>query len=136
MNFVLDASIALKWYYRETDSPQARLAYDRISRGSHFAVAPFLLYIEVTNALITRRKVPETVAKQVLADLHNLPLETVPYSQTIAESAIELTIKYSLTVYDAIYLALAKNTDIPLLTADNRLIEADPKSCLTLDDLV
>lgn len=135
MNLVIDASIALKWYYQEADSPQALQLRDQIINGQIFAIVPFLLFVEVANVLAARRKIPAAVVNRVLDDLAALPMEVVPYHHAMAKAAVALADQHRLSVYDGLYVALAQQTNIQLLTEDTALLNALPNHCRRLEEL-
>lgn len=135
MNLVIDANIALKWYYQEADSPQALQLREQIINGQIFAIVPFLLFVEVANVLVARRKIPAAVVNRVLDDLAALPMEVVPYHHTMAKAAVALADQHRLSVYDGLYVALAQQTNIQLLTEDTALLGALPDHCRRLEEL-
>lgn len=120
---VVDASVILKVYVNEKDSPRALALIER--RDLAFE-APDLLPIEVTNALIRREKdelLPSTIIEQALEDLPVLLPYLTPTS-LLLEPAI--TIARALLhhpIYDCIYLALAESLNVPFVTADEKLIK-------------
>ena len=125
MGFVLDASIAAAWVLPDeepvdTDELLARLAIDG-------AAAPSLFWYEMRNILIvaTRKgRLPEGEAGQALARLRRLPIETVDMTLSGDATAIDLAERRGLTAYDAAYLLLALERELPLATADKALARA------------
>ena len=135
MNLVIDANIALKWYYQEADSPEALKLREQIINGQIIAIVPFLLFVEVANVLVARRKVPGRVVAQVLDDLAALPMEVVPYHHVMAKAAVALADQHRISVYDGLYAALAQQSAIKLLTEDTALLSALPNHCRRLGEL-
>ncbi|MFY9484536.1 MAG: type II toxin-antitoxin system VapC family toxin [Patescibacteria group bacterium] len=135
MNLVIDANIALKWYYQEADSPEALKLREQIINGQIIAIVPFLLFVEVANVLVARRKVPGRVVAQVLDDLAALPMEVVPYHHVMAKAAVALADQHRISVYDGLYVALAEQSAIKLLTEDTALLSALPNHCRRLEQL-
>lgn len=117
--FVLDASIAVKWYsaYGEDDLARADELLQVYVEGSCEFMAPTLIVYELGNALRFNPnfKVPDI--KRAMKDFFDLQITLEDPSQFM-NSAIDLAFKYSLTVYDAVYAALSQITGIPLITAD------------------
>lgn len=85
---------------------------------------PHLADVEVTQAL--RRFVREgdldaLTAEEALEHLRSLDLERHPHEPLLGRV---WALRDRLTVYDAVYLALAEALDAPLLTCDGRLARA------------
>jgi predicted nucleic acid-binding protein len=55
--------------------------------------------------------------------LDTLEIPTIP-SQRPVPGALELAAQYDRTVYDSLYVALARESSIELITADERLANA------------
>jgi predicted nucleic acid-binding protein len=117
--YVIDASVAVKWFVPELHSQEAAALLDPT-----FALhAPDLLFVEVSNALwnkTRRRELKPGEARLVLRGLASVPLEVTPTRQ-LAAGALDLALEAGCTVYDAVYLALAIHHDCRLVTADQRL---------------
>ena len=116
--YVIDASVAVKWFVPELHSREAAALLDPT-----FALhAPDLLFAEVSNALwkkTRRRELKLSEARLVLRGLASVPLEVTPTCQ-LAAGALDLALEAGCTVYDAVYLALAIHHDCRLVTADER----------------
>ena len=87
-------------------------------------LAPELMPFEVANVLRRRRNaglLSAAEADLAHAELVDLPIDLWPW-QAIAARAWELGA--NLSSYDAAYVALAEQTDAPLLTRDARLASA------------
>jgi len=83
--------------------------------------APILAQLECANALrtrILRFKYPAEQARQDLEDLQKLAVTYYPIDSLITP-AFEIGSQYGLSVYDGIYVALANNLHLPLLTDDH-----------------
>jgi predicted nucleic acid-binding protein len=119
---VVDASIAVKWFVPEELSAAAR----RLLAAEYELLAPDLLWAELGNALWKkhrRRELDQRTAGRLLRDFSRVPIE---FHRTIrwAGAALELAMRHGVTVYDALYLALAAGHGCRVLTADRRLREA------------
>lgn len=128
----LDASVAVKWIFREEDSENAlSLARNSMLKGEPI-VAPHLLPFEVVNAIRqrTRREaIREDDVKRMLADFFETPITLAPAGRmgriTFHRRALELAAQFGLpAAYDAHYLALAEMRRCPLWTSDRRLVNA------------
>jgi len=121
---VVDASVALKWFVEEPDSAQARAVRDAHIIGHAPIVAPDLLICEVANALLHNPRFPERDIEQALFTLYDLQLELLMSSAELTQAVVRLAARYKLTFYDALYVGLAQELDLELITADRRLQRA------------
>lgn len=114
--FVVDASVAVKWYVPEIHSEAAaRLLDPEIA-----LYAPDLLGPELGNILwkkVRREEIGREDADEILSAFARLPFEIRP-SSVLLPAAFELAIALDRTVYDSLYLALALAEDCALVTAD------------------
>ena len=127
--FVVDASVVLKWFVPEIHSDAAR----RLLAATHQFLSPDLLFPEVGNAIWKKVRRGELTAKEgqrLAADISSVAVETVS-TRGLMIDAHALAVTTGLTVYDAMYLALAIRLKTDLVTADDRLsrtVAAHPKT--------
>ena len=118
---VLDASAVLELLL---NTEGGRRVAARIADPGESLHAPHLLAVEVTQVLrryVATRSVPEEIAVAALDDLAGLDVARYahePFLPRVWE------LRANVTVYDAVYLALAEALDAPLLTFDQRLAAA------------
>jgi predicted nucleic acid-binding protein len=120
--YVVDASVALKWFFPEVHSDAAR----RLLTGEHELLAPSLLFVEVGNALWRMGRgnvLSESKAQEILRGLSIMPLEIVS-SAPLVEPALAIALRTGRTVYDSLYLALAVYRGCRMVSADLRLCNA------------
>jgi predicted nucleic acid-binding protein len=118
--WIVDASVALKWFLpvdREPDGELARLAIGKLAmRTTTLAVH------EVGNILARRSGwgAERVVAGlQLLLEICGDPVELVPEDHL---PAAQLALEHDLTFYDASYVAIARRTQRGLLSADGDLL--------------
>ena len=119
--FVVDASVAIKWYLPEPHDDHAAL----LRRDGAGLDAPDLLYAEVANTLwkrVRRGELTAAAAEAIADSLARLPIEVHP-SRLLSAAALQIACATGLTVYDCLYLATALLTEGALVTADRRLFE-------------
>ncbi len=125
--FVLDASVGIKLFVEEEFSDLAEKLISLVSDDSQAEIhVPDLFYIECTNILLkyTRRfHRPLEDSLSDIRDLGNLVFKNT-LTRQLALDALLLASEKNLTSYDACYAVLAKNLEIPLITADARLSTA------------
>jgi predicted nucleic acid-binding protein len=122
---VVDASVvvtALSDDGAEGERARQRLLAERLA-------APHLIDVEVLAAwrrLAGSGRLEEQRAALARSDLRALAIERVPH-RALLERAWEL--RPNLTVYDAVYVALAEMLGAPLVTGDNKLASAPGVRC-------
>ena len=117
---VIDASVAIKWVITEDGTEAAnRLRWS----GTAFH-APDLILAEAGNILWKKLRRDElTLAEADLAwDILRLARIRIHAMGRLASPALRMAAALDHPVYDALYLALARELDMPMLTADRRLV--------------
>ncbi len=121
---VIDASVALKWYLEDEEySLKAMGLLERYVSDDLDIIAPFLLEYEVINGLIIAQKRGRVENKKVITAVDGfMDLEIKMKSLSgLYSKVLHFCSVYKCSAYDAAYLALADNEDIPIVTADERL---------------
>lgn len=120
-SLVMDASVAVSIVRHEQGGVVAAAAIaDQTRRGGRIVV-PTHFWLEVTNGLMVRWRMPGAEALQAIHDLDDMRLETLEVDRALVVLAIDLTERHGLTTYDAAYLALAMSMDAQLATFDKAL---------------
>jgi predicted nucleic acid-binding protein len=119
-DFVVDASVAVKWFVAETDF----LVADELSASNHRLFAPRLILTEVANALGRKAMAGLMSAAEACAYLRSLPhyFDDVLAVDELIEPAIKNACALRHPIYDLIYLEAARKVDAQLVTADHRFI--------------
>ena len=120
---IIDASVALSWVFEDenhvgTDTVLGQLAEEG-------AQVPQLWHLETRNGLLTaerRGRLAPGEVNERLDALKDLPIITDP--EPDLELAFELARTHGLTMYDALYLELAKRKNTALATLDRHLRQA------------
>ena len=117
---IVDASVAVKWVLRETDSDQARAVAASPSR----LLAPDLIVLEIANALrkaVVAGSIPHKDATQSISGIRRIFNPLVSTSDMIDE-AMAIAIEYRHPIYDCLYIVTSRRLDAPLVTADAKFI--------------
>ncbi|MBI4234324.1 MAG: type II toxin-antitoxin system VapC family toxin [Chloroflexi bacterium] len=124
---VVDASLAVKWLVSEVHSEKAYALARSWAQAGMQPVAPYLMPVEVANALhrrVARKEVSATAAVRLLDGLLASGIE-LREPGSIHIRAIELATQLRQdAAYDAHYLALAETLNCDLWTADERFYRA------------
>lgn len=118
--YVVDTSVAIKWYIEkeEADVARARDLLDCFGRGECAIRAPQLLLFEIANALAGAHKLNITTVMAALTHLKELNIDVQPLEWTTFSKAVEIAAVCDATIYDSYFLALAVETGSTLVTAD------------------
>jgi len=123
---VVDASVCVKWVVNEEYSEYAWRIRDEHLRGVVQAVMPSIGAAEVLNALrkyVSRGLLKADYAAEAVEILSSSGIELFQVDWGLAGEALELALERGLSVYDGIYVALAKRLGAELYTADQKLVE-------------
>lgn len=119
--YVVDASVAAKWYFQEEHSGRADALLERDCE----ILAPGLLVVEIATLVWKRARrgeISEALADRIVAALRQVPLEIRPTAELVT-AALPLALHGGLTLYDAFYAALAVQSGCSLVTADRKLYD-------------
>lgn len=122
--YVLDASVVTKWFVRRVEPDRDRAVALRAGHvaGRFRIVLPELCLIEVASALRRSPRAREDEVAQALDALDVLAFEVVGADVSLLKKANAIAWGYGVTVYDALYVALAELRSHPLVTADDALL--------------
>jgi predicted nucleic acid-binding protein len=124
-SYVLDASVAAKWFLRvhEPLAAEALQLLRGYKTGKLDFVVPDLFFAEFANLFWKARlrgRCDATLADSAIREVIDMGFPAFSSSRLI-EAAIQIARAYQRTVYDSIYVALAVETKSEMLTADQRL---------------
>lgn len=123
---VVDASVVTKWYLPEPGAEEALAWLEAAARRRVTLAAPDLMLYEVGNVLwkhVRAHALGPDEAESIINHLARSPIRLVDAS-TVARDALRTACLYSISVYDASYVALACVLDTRVVTADQRLVRA------------
>ena len=120
---VVDASIAVKWLLPEPDSAVALEQRRRWTTQRVVPAAPDFLLIELHNVFWKRLQRGELAPDApVLTGAPTFGLELTWYPfEPLLPLAWRVACQYDVSIYDALYAALAQQLNAPFATADQSL---------------
>jgi len=128
-SFVLDASVAAKWMLPAQGEPLRDEAFrllDAYGAGEVDLLVPDIFWAECGNIVwkaVRQRRLARINAELVLSSILRRHIATVPSTKLLAD-AVSIAIDSGRSVYDCLYLALAAETKMQLITADEHLANA------------
>ncbi|PIN88925.1 hypothetical protein COU57_06955 [Candidatus Pacearchaeota archaeon CG10_big_fil_rev_8_21_14_0_10_32_14] len=117
---VIDASVIMKWFNVEIGTKEALELRERHLTKEIIIIVPELIFMEIINGL-KYKKHDENFLHRTNKALFETQFHIERTNQFIMEKAIQLSIKYNLSLYDGIYAALAQIHGCELITADEKL---------------
>lgn len=117
---ILDTSVVIKWYTEEEDTKEAVSLLTKYKTGNLNIIIPSILSLELANALFFGLGYRQQKLDEALAVFFKLNIPALPLSDQLIRNACRYMEKFSLAVYDAIFLYLAEENKIPLISADKK----------------
>lgn len=120
--YVVDASVAIKWFIPEIHSEAAL----RVKWVHHRLHVPVFLTLELGSVIakkIRRGELNRENGKTILKELRHLPLQRHA-DERLFPAAYELALNTQQSLYDCLYLALAEAVDGLMITADRKFYKA------------
>jgi len=123
--YVIDASVCIKWFSFENEDDvniASSLRVQHMNRNI-FLVAPDILVYEVTNALAYNPLFNKDNVNMAILSLYEMDIKLVESYVGILFESSKLHFSKNITIYDSIYIALAKYINAQYITADKKLFE-------------
>ncbi len=123
--YVLDASVAFKWFTtrQEPDKHAALALRERHASGQCRLIVPEFFFLEILNVIRFHTQATEEDAAHALVFLEQLNLRVEPVTWDLLRKNNAISWSYGVAVYDAAYVALAEVVGFPLITADDVLVK-------------
>ena len=120
--FVVDSSVAAKWFFPEPHSEEALTLLD----DRHELHAPDLLFMEVDSVVCKRirsREITVRIGREIRTALRRAPLQLHP-SESLLDPAFELAVDTRQSIYDCVFLSLAVLLRTRMVTSDRRFFQS------------
>lgn len=124
--YVLDCSVAAKWFLPEPDRAAALTLFEQYAAGKVSLIAPDLLLAEFSSLLAKRCRRKQLSAVQARSAL-GLMTQSAPRlleMRTRLPRSLDLSLQYQMSLWDCVYVALALERNCAVLTADLRFFRA------------
>ena len=119
---VLDASVGVKWFSTKDEGGlnQALAIRDSHTADEIKVMVPDLFFYEVINALVHKKSFSTVVIQSAGSSLFALGMSIVRNDARLLAETIRIARQADITVYDALYAAIAIENKCPLVTANPR----------------
>lgn len=120
--YIVDASVAAKWFLREAHRVDAW----RLFAPGNRLHAPDFALLELDNLFckrLRRGELSEEDAREARMLLRQMPLRLAP-TASLRDQSFEIAVETRRSPYDCLYLALAVQLGGPMVTADRRFFDA------------
>jgi len=121
--YVVDASVAAKWYFEEEHSAEAA----RLLAEEDFELlAPDFIRLEVAAVAwkrVIRNEITPEKAEEIMGEIGKVPIGLAP-AVDLVSAALNTALKVRRSVYDSVYLTHAIQSGALLLTGDRKLYDA------------
>lgn len=131
MKYVIDASVAVKWYIPEIYEQEAT----RLLKGRHQLHVPELILPELGNIIrkkVKRGEITQIEAEKIISAISRKKWTIHPH-RSIFKSACAGAESTGQTVYDWTYLALAISLSCEFVTADKKFHKALENTAFSTD---
>lgn len=121
--YVVDASVAIKWFSEEENTDKAIEIRNKFFKGICEIAAPDLILYEVSNALRFNPNFNEDDVIEAVNSLFDMGISIIVPTPRVVKSSINMAFRYKTTIYDAFYVALANEIGFKFVTADSKLYQ-------------
>lgn len=111
----------MKWFTKEEGRDHAIKYRDQFLKGEIDIALPDLILYELTNVLRYNPNFDKNDVSDAIRSIIGLGIQILVPTTRILNIAIEFSFEHDITVYDAIYVALARELHYDFVTADKRL---------------
>lgn len=114
---VLDTSVVVKWFAQEKNSDKAATLLNEIVKSKLHPILPEIILAEIANALRYNKNFQKEETEEIINKFLQLEVSFVPIEKIIQET-IATAYQLNLAIYDTLFVTLAEQLDIVLITAD------------------
>ena len=121
IKYIIDSSFILAHLLPDEKVSQVDEVFEKYAQGNVSFIASPILPFEVTNALryaVTSKRIKKENAQVLISDFLNI---IIHLHEVDLIGALRISLKVNCSIYDASYLYLAENLNIPFLTLDKKI---------------
>lgn len=136
-NFVIDSSAIIPYIVTELYTPNVLALFRQVKSEVETLHITDFSKTECVNVLwkqVRFHGMGMSQAEQLIDDLIALPFR-IYSTEIFYTEALQIGIKHQLAIYDSIYIALAKQLNYPLITADQKQMQAAAQEHVTVTPL-
>jgi predicted nucleic acid-binding protein len=123
-NLVIDTSVFIKWYRQgEVLADRALILREAYLDGRLVILAPSLCLYEFANVLCYKDDLTTEQVQSAVQSMFDIGIEWISPSREVLAGAVDIARSYQVTIYDAVFVALAAILDVNFVTADKRLTD-------------
>lgn len=122
---IIDASVAAKWLLPDEYDPRANIVKKAFKDREIAVAVPTLIFYEINNLLksaVLSKRISLKDSVDFYKNFINLGF-TVHWSKELLRKTLQKALNLNISSYDAAYVVLAENLQIPLFTADEKLVK-------------
>ena len=127
---VIDTSALIRFYVPDGDLPEElEKIIDSAWHAETILMVPELFFAEAAQVLLKKEKagfLKREEVDEILSSIMELPIERIGHYELLPD-ALTLARQHNLTVYDALFLALAQKKKARLITSDRQLAKTFEK---------
>jgi predicted nucleic acid-binding protein len=121
---IVDTSVIIKWLLPDEDESLAGKIKQAFATKDLAIAIPYLTYYEVSNVLaiaVKRKRISEETSKKLFTAF--LDLEFIVYAtKELFTRSLAKSLEFTISSYDASYIALAEYLRVSFVTADKKLL--------------
>lgn len=120
MKYVVDASVVIKWFSIQSEPhiQEADRLVSLLGENKIILLAPDFLLLEISNVLMRAKGWSGEQVCAGIEKLYELGIHIIGFNIQILNESLAVAHKYRLSVYDALYIGLAK-LEKAVLISDN-----------------
>ena len=129
MNYVIDSSVALKWFSTEEEADldkAIKLQFEIIDLSSSITV-PDIFFYEILNVLLKKKELTQKDMEDAILSLYEMYPQIIYPNPELLKKTIHLAKKENLTFYDATFVVTAIDNNYILITEDLEMLKLQPK---------
>lgn len=124
-SYVVDTSVVVQRFIVDRYTPQTRILFSQLQTGVNLVIPEFCL-LECTNVFwkqVRFQGMPLSAAEYLINDLLAVPFQ-IESPRDFLQQALQIGSEFQLAVYDSVFVALAQELNIPLISVDERQVRA------------